>query len=215
MADLSVYVIAGPWPPRGRSALDVARAALLGGAPAVQFRDKQAPDGELLRQATVIRELTRQAGAMFIINDRPDIARAVDADGVHVGPEDMSVTEARRLLGPAALIGASVETVAEARAAESAGASYLGVGPVFATTTKLDAGQPVGCQRVAEIKSAVNIPVVAIGGITAGTAGEVVRAGADGVAVTAAVADADDMSLAVERLLAQVEEVRSRSVCQP
>jgi thiamine-phosphate pyrophosphorylase len=188
-----------------RGHLEVARAALEGGARFLQFREKEMTTRELVETAAELRRLTREYGATLVVNDRVDVAPAAEADGVHVGESDLPVAEARRLLGPGAMIGASAATVESARAAEAAGADYLGVGPVFPTGSKPDAGEAIGLTCLAEIKAAVSIPVLGIGGIDAGNVAEVMRAGADGVAVIAAVSEAEDMVAATAELLKAVE----------
>jgi thiamine-phosphate pyrophosphorylase len=182
---LRVYVVTDERPD-GRACLDVVRAALAGGATAVQLRRKQELGRRFVELGHALRELTREAGALFFINDRVDVAQVVDADGVHVGQDDISCRDARRLLGPDKIIGVSAETVAQALAAEADGADYLGVGAVFPTQSKPDAGY-TGLAGLREIADAVRIPVVAIGGIQIDNAVEVLRHGADGLAVVSAV----------------------------
>lgn len=191
-----------------RGHLAVARAALLGGATMVQLREKDLSGRALLALAEALRELTHEHGATFIVNDRVDIALASGADGVHVGQEDMPVSVARRILGPEAIIGASVAEAGGAREAEEAGASYLGAGPVFATGSKADAGAPIGLASIEEIAAAVSIPVLAIGGLTCDNVGSVIEAGADGIAVISAIAEADDMEDAARLLLDCVRAAR-------
>jgi thiamine-phosphate diphosphorylase len=193
-----------------RNHIAVARAALEGGAPAVQLRDKEMTTAELVRVAAKMRRLTSEHRAAFIVNDRVDVALAVGADGVHLGPDDMPVETARRLMGPGAVIGASVASVEEARAAEVAGASYVSAGAIYATPSKADAGAPIGVGPIAEIKAAVSLPVLAIGGITCENVGEVVRAGADGVAVISAVSEAGDMVQATRALLARIRQAQAQ-----
>jgi len=193
-----------------RGHLEVARAALQGGATIVQLRDKRLSGRALLALAQALRELTRAHGATFIVNDRVDIALASASDGVHLGDEDIPVSVARRLLGPEAVIGASVDNPREARAAEAAGASYLGVGPVFPTGSKPDAGAAIGLGPIGEIARAVTIPVLAIGGLTCDNVPSVIEAGADGIAVISAVAEADDMEAAARLLLDCVRAARRR-----
>lgn len=202
--DLRVYVITDR-SFRGRTHEDVARAALQGGATALQLRDKHAGGRELVRWARRLRELARASGALFVVNDRVDVALAAEADGAHVGDEDLPVADARRLLGPHRVVGASAGTVEEALRAQEQGADYLGVGPVFPTATKPDAGDAIGPEGLRRIASAVRIPVVAIGGITPENAAEAVWAGAVGVAVISAVAAADDMVQATRRLREAVD----------
>jgi thiamine-phosphate pyrophosphorylase len=205
--DYSLYVITSA-DYAGRTHEEVAAAALAGGATILQLRDKRMSAAALYQVACRLRELTRRAGVPLIVNDRVDVAVAADADGVHLGPDDLPLAAARKVLGPRRIIGASVDSVAEAIRAEREGADYLGVGPVFATATKPDAGTAVGVQTVAAIVRAVGIPVVGIGGITAATAAEVVRAGAAGVAVISAVAAAVDMTSAARAVLEAVRAGR-------
>ncbi len=204
--DLSIYIITDRSAGRARVHEEVATAAIAGGATVVQLREKTLATRQFLEVAVRTRDATRRAGLPLIINDRVDVALAVDADGVHVGPDDMPVGVARRLLGPDRIIGASAGTVAEAVEAERDGADYLGVGSVFATPSKADAGAPIGTRTVQAIVRAVRIPVVGIGGITPDNAAAVIDAGAAGVAVISAVANADDISAAVRHL---VEVVRA------
>jgi thiamine-phosphate pyrophosphorylase len=191
-----------------RGHVDVARAALDGGATIIQLREKDFPTRAMLEMAEEVRRMCRERGGAFIVNDRVDIALAAEADGVHLGPDDMPIAAARRLLGGDALVGASVDNAADARQAEADGASYLGVGPIFPTGSKDDAGEAIGTQPIAEIRSAVAIPVLAIGGLTCDNVHGVIRAGADGIAVISAVAGADDMAAAARALRACVSSAR-------
>ena len=195
----------------GRDHIDVARGALAGGCRVVQFRDKAMNTRDLLATAQELRELTRAREAQLIINDRVDIALAAGADGIHVGNEDMPVSVARRLMGDAAIIGASVATAAEAEAAAAAGASYVSAGSIFRTGSKADAGEPIGLEPVRQIKARVAVPVLAIGGIDGDNVGAVIGAGADGVAVIAAVAEAADMVAATEDLRRRIAEALGSS----
>ena len=196
-----LYVITDEKVSRGRSHLEVAEAAILGGADVLQLRDKEAPGGRLYRVALRLRKLTRDAKVPFIVNDRLDIALAADADGVHVGQADLPASVVREIIGPGRILGVSVETVEEAIRAERGGADYLGVGPVFeARGTKPDAGLPLGVDRIARIRRHCRLPIVAIGGIDAGNARQVRDAGADAAAVISAVGTADDIAQAARRL---------------
>ncbi len=196
-----LYVITDEKGSRGRSHLQVAEAAILGGADVLQLRDKEASSGRLYRVALQLRKLTRDAKIPFIVNDRLDIALAADADGVHVGQSDLPACVVRELMGPARILGVSVDTVEEAVLAEKDGADYLGVGPVFeARGTKPDAGEPVGVDRIARIRRHCRLPIVAIGGIDAGNARKVREAGADAAAVISAIVAEDDIALAARRL---------------
>lgn len=195
--DFGLYVITEAW--GGRSHLDVARAALAGGAVAIQLRDKEANTRQLMALGRDILQVCRQAGAAFLVNDRLDVALALAADGVHLGPDDLPVAEARRIadaVRPGLVIGASAGTAEEALTAERDGADYLGVGSIFGTATKPDAGPPVGVERIREIRAATRLPIVAIGGITADNVAQVIEAGAAGAAVITAVSRAQDMRAA-------------------
>jgi thiamine-phosphate pyrophosphorylase len=179
--------------------------AAAGGAAVVQLREKSLPDRELLQRARNVRRWTRQAGIVFIVNDRPDIARLAEADGVHLGQDDLPVKEARRILGPDALVGVSTHTVEQARQAVLDGASYIGVGPCFPSRTKtFDA--LAGLEFVRQAVRETTLPAFAIGGISAENVRSVVEAGARRVAVSAAVAAADDPHSAAAALLAALPE---------
>jgi thiamine-phosphate pyrophosphorylase len=192
---------------RGRSHLQVAEAAIAGGADVLQLRDKEAPSGRLYLEALQLRMLTRDAKVPFIVNDRLDIALAVDADGVHVGQADLPASVVRKIMGPGKILGVSVATVEEAIRAEKDGADYLGVGPVFeARGTKPDTVEPLGVDCIARIRRRCRLPIVAIGGIHADNARKVREAGADGVAVISAIVSADDISSATGRLKRILEE---------
>ena len=196
-----LYVITDSKASRGRSHLQVAEAAIAGGADVLQLRDKEASSGRLYRDALLLRKITRDAKVPFIVNDRLDIALAVDADGVHLGQADLPASVARGMMGPGKILGVSVDTAEEALRAEKDGADYLGVGPVFeARGTKPDAGEPVGVDRIARIRRHCSLPIVAIGGINAENALKVREAGADAAAVISAIVSADDISLAARRL---------------
>ncbi|MCS7172615.1 MAG: thiamine phosphate synthase [Armatimonadetes bacterium] len=207
--DLRLYVITDATF-RGRTHEEVASAALRGGATVLQFREKRATTRQLYETARRLRELCRSWGVPFIVNDRLDIALAVDADGVHVGPDDLPVGVVRGILGPHRIVGASAGNVEEALRAQEEGASYLGVGSVYATGTKPDAGAPIGPEALGEIARAARIPVVGIGGITLDRIPEVIRAGAAGVAVISAVAAAEDMWEATRALRRAVDEALAR-----
>jgi thiamine-phosphate pyrophosphorylase len=205
-----LYVITDEALAGGRSHEEQTRAALAGGAGVVQLRDKTALTRRLYEAAVAMRELCRAAGALLIINDRLDVALAAGADGLHVGPDDLPVAVARRLLAPGMVLGASAGTVEEAVAAERDGADYLGTGAVYeARGSKADAGPPVGPARVAEVCRAVRIPVVGIGGIKAENAAAVIAAGAAGVAVITGVVAAPDIAAAARRVVETVRGARA------
>lgn len=194
----------------GRSTLEIVQAAIDGGIDVVQLREKETPARDRYELGLELRELTAEAGIDLIVNDRIDIAQAIDADGVHVGQSDLPVAVARDLLGPDAIVGCSVATVGEATQAEADGADYLGIGTIYGTTSKdvEDYKNEVGPERVAAVTDAVSIPAVGIGGITPENAGPVVEAGAVGVSVISAITAADDPQAATEALVSSVETAK-------
>jgi len=208
--DLTLYVITDAQLAGGRSLIEVVEAAIRGGATVIQYREKQAPTRRMVEEARLLRTLCKAKGVPFIVNDRVDVALAVDADGVHLGDDDMPVSIARRLLGPGKIIGASADTVEKALFYASEGADYLGVGSIYVTTTKPDAGPPIGVEGLVRIIQAVSIPVVAIGGINEDNVAQVIEAGAAGAAVVSAVMAARDVARAASRLRKRIEEARRR-----
>jgi thiamine-phosphate pyrophosphorylase len=198
-----LYAIVDPLD-TGRSPEELATAFLRGGARVLQLRLKGATSRELFAAAAAIAPGARAAGALFLVNDRPDVVRAVGADGVHLGQEDLPVAAARRVLGPGPLVGVSTHDVEEARAAEAAGADYVGVGPVYATTSKARPPAPRGLALLRAVRAAVRLPIVAIGGITPETAAAVRAAGADAVAMIGALVRAPDPAAAVRDVLARL-----------
>jgi len=190
------------------SNIEIAKRALPGGTKIVQLRGKGLSSKELLEQAREIRELTRKAGATFIVNDRADIALLSDADGVHLGQDDLPIAAARNVLGKDKLIGISTHNIEQALKAEQEGADYVGFGPVFGTTTKTDAEEAKGITALAEVKTRVSIPVIAIGGITLENLREVIDAGANGTAVISAIAKADNIEETTKRFVYAVGGVK-------
>jgi thiamine-phosphate pyrophosphorylase len=190
--------------------LGVAEAALEAGAPTLQVRLKTGTDRDHLRLAATIAERCRDAGATCLVNDRADLALAIGADGVHVGAEDMPVTVVRRLLGPDAIVGGTARDPDTARALVADGATYLGVGPTFVTRSKRGLPEPIGVEGVRAVARAVEVPVIAISGITPGTVDDVIAAGAYGVAVISAVADSPDPHIATHDLLMAVAKAAER-----
>lgn len=189
--------------PGGRPLADVLPAALRGGVDVFQLRDKTAGDEELLRGAHVARELCDDAGALFVINDRPDLVEAARADGVHVGQDDLAVARARELVGPARLIGLS--THGPEQLAAAAGADYVSIGPVNETPTK--PGRPAtGLDYVRHAARHATVPWFAIGGIDATNVGEVIEAGAQRIVVVRAIAEAEDPEAAARGLREAITE---------
>ncbi|AEF93352.1 Thiamine-phosphate pyrophosphorylase [Desulfotomaculum nigrificans CO-1-SRB] len=203
--DYSLYVITGESFSKGRSTEDVIRQAILGGATVIQLREKEYCGKELIRVGKLLRDMTREMGVTFIVNDRVDVAFAVDADGVHLGQDDLPIEVARQILGPDKIVGISAGNMDEVLAAQARGADYVGLGPVFATGTKSDAGEAVGLDLVKQVCARATIPVVGIGGIKANNAAQVIEAGAAGVSVITAVVSADDVTEAARQLRHQID----------
>lgn len=186
--------------------LGAVEAVLRAGAPAIQVRCKGATDRTFLELAREVRDRCRTSGASCIIDDRTDIALAVGADGVHVGSDDLPVAVVREVMGPGALVGATCRNPDAARRAEQAGASYVGAGPVYSSSTKHGLPPAMGPAGIEAIATAISIPVIAISGVTIDHVPELLRAGAHGIAVIAAVFDAADPQSATTDFLASLGE---------
>jgi len=212
---LGLYIILDRQFVAGRDELDIARQIIEGGARVIQLRDKsrfyQDKTRELLLVAQKLKELCSRAGVLFIINDYLDLAMAVDADGLHVGQEDLPLPVIRRELSIDKIVGCSVKTLSQAKKAQREGADYVAVGSIFPTATKPEA-TVVGMDRIKELKGGVSIPVVAIGGINQSNIGEVVSAGADAIAVISAVLGEEDIRGAVQKLVARMDLAKGK--CQ-
>ena len=185
--------------PGGRPLADVLAAALAGGVDLFQLRDKAASDDELLAAAEEAKGLCQAGGALFLVNDRPDLAAAAHADGVHVGQDDEPVAAARAVVGTGRIVGLSTHSIAQAEAAARSGADYIAVGPVHATPTK-EGRPPIGLEPVRHAAAQVGVPWFAIGGIDAGNVDEVVAAGAARIVVVRAIAEAADPERAARTL---------------
>ncbi len=179
--DFAVAAVGAPDP--GAALAEALGEALAGGCRVLQYRDKQASPAALLARARPLARACRDAGAVFIVNDRLDVAILSGAHGCHLGQDDLPLAEARRIAPRGFLLGGSTPDVVEARRAEAEGADYIGVGAVFPTTTKGDTVEPRGLRLVAEVAAAVTIPAIAISGITRRNVRDVIRAGASGFAV--------------------------------
>jgi len=199
-----LYVIIDPQQTQGRDPVEVARQALHGGARILQWRDKTRDKGEQLAPARSLRQLCSEQGALFIVNDHVDLALACAADGVHLGQKDLPVSAVRPWAPASFLIGVSTNNAEEARQAERDGADYVAVGSVFPTGSK-ETTRPASPERLREVKQAVGIPVVAIGGISEENVAQALEAGADAVAVINAVCGAEDVEEAARRLAARFE----------
>lgn len=214
--DHSVYVVLDPSAANGRPLTDIARAAVAGGATLLQYRDKHAATGTMVETTRALIAALAGSGVPLLVNDRIDVALAAGADGAHVGQDDMDVADARRLLGPDAILGLSLNSVAEAEAAELDLLDYVCGQCAFATGSKADAPPPIGVAGIAEIAATVRrrvtaMPVGAISGITAENAGAVIAAGMDGVAVISAVCAAPDPDAATRALRRAVDAARAEA----
>lgn len=201
---LKLYLVTDKSLSLGRSLEEVVAAAVKGGVTMVQLREKDASTGEFIRQAQSIKRMLKPLGIPLIINDRIDVAMAVDADGVHIGQSDMPYEIARKLLGPEKIIGLSVESIDDVLAANKMDVDYVGISPVFATPTKTDTAHPFGLDG---LKDAVRLsvhPTVAIGGMNSSTAASVMQTGCDGIAVVSAISSAQDPADAAMELKSQV-----------
>lgn len=205
-----VYVVTDGTMLPGRTHIEIAEACVAAGAGCVQLREKNLPDRDVFELAIAIRRMTEYTKTIFIVNNRADIAVACGADGLHVGQDDLSAAVARKIIGPDAILGVSALSVEDAVRAEADGADYVAPGPIFATASKSDAGPVMGLASIREIKQAVNIPVVAIGGIGLANIAEISEAGAESAAVISAVVCAPDMADAIRVL--QTEFQRGKSL---
>ena len=195
-----LYVILDPQVVRGFSLVEALRLATAGGARLFQYRDKVSSPRDVYRSAERLRQAADDAKALFVVNDRCDIAMAVDADGVHLGQDDLPVGDARAILGPSKLIGLSTHTAEQVRVAPN-DADYLGFGPIFPSSTKRDHDPVVGIEGLRTIRTLTRRPIVAIGGIDVERASDVMAAGADAVAVISAIWTAQDPAAAVAALI--------------
>lgn len=193
--------------PPGADDLDLTLRLVAAGAPLIQVRAKDATDRARLQRASAVREAARAAGARCLVNDRVDIALATGADGVHVGDDDVPPDVAARLLGPDAIVGVTCRNPEDARRAQDEGASYLGVGPVYATQTKRGLPEPMGPRGVEAIAGTVDVPVIAISGITVDNAPPLLEAGAWGIAVVGAVFRSPDPIASMRQLLEVTDRI--------
>ncbi len=207
---LDTYIITNAEVVPGRDHIEGARQALQGGADVIQFREKKMETGEMIRVCGIIQDLCRHHGAIFIVNDRVDVALAMDADGVHVGQKDMPAAIARRLIGPSKILGVSASDAEKAKKAEADGADYVGSGMIFPAGVKKDIGVVKGVAVLREVSRAVQVPVVAIGGIDHANAASCIEAGAAGCAVITAVIGAADVRQAATNLAQVIRDAKTR-----
>lgn len=206
---LGVYLVMGIGDVNGQSALDIARSAIKGGVDVIQLREKKARLRDVVEVGRALRELCREHDVLFVVNDRVDVALLLEADGVHVGQDDLPAEEARRLVGDDMFIGVSASSMDEARLALASGTDYLGVGTIYATNSKSDAGEPVTPQLIGDVRAITSVPIVGIGGITADNCAEVMKHGADGVAVISAIVGQDDPEAAAAELKHRIASAQS------
>ena len=206
--DPTLYVILDSAAAAGRDLVEILDAVIAGGARMVQLREKTWPSGQLLPLAERLRARCRQAGVTFVMNDRVDLAVALEADGVHLGQDDLPPRLARPLLRPGMILGVSTHSVEQARRAQADGADYIAVGAMFPTQTKPDF-ELVGPALVRAVRPEIRVPLVGIGGITPQNVGKVIRAGADGVAVISAVCAAPDPAAVTHEVLRAIADARA------
>ncbi len=192
LPDINLYFITDSKLTR-KTVFEDVKAAIKAGVKIVQYREKEKNTEEMLEEAKKIGKLCKENNVLFIINDRIDVALATDADGVHLGNEDMPYSIARKLLGREKIIGLTVQNIQEAIEAEKVGADYIGVSPIFETKTKADAGKPVGIELIKEVEGRLRIPFVAIGGINEKNIKSVIEAGAKSVAIISAIITKDNV----------------------
>lgn len=208
---LKLYLVTDRELSLGRSLEEVVSEAVKGGVTVVQLREKDASTGEFIELARRLMKLLKPLRIPLIINDRVDVALAVNADGVHIGQSDMSYEDARRLLGPDKIIGLSVENFKDVEAANALDVDYIGISPVYGTPTKTDTAEPFGLEGLRKAVQMSVHPTVAIGGMNASTIAEVMAAGTDGVAVVSAICSAENIRKATSDLRAIVEEGQNKS----
>jgi thiamine-phosphate pyrophosphorylase len=196
-----LYLVTDPDLSLGRPEGEIVRRAVAAGVTMVQYRDKNTTTKQMIEKTRLMAEICRPAGIALIVNDRLDVAMAGGADGVHLGQDDMTLPDARRIVGEAFIIGISVTTIEEAKEAEEDGADYLGANGVFPTGTKSDLGKPLGLEGVSQLAAAGTLPIVAIGGINDQNAGEIISAGAAGVAVVSYIVSAENIEEQCEAIL--------------
>jgi thiamine-phosphate pyrophosphorylase len=207
--DYSLYLVTDRGLAKGRSTLDIVRAAVRGGVTCVQLREKECSAREFIEEALAVRDFLKERGVPLIINDRVDVALAVGADGVHLGQTDMPLKTAQKILGDSMIIGISAESLEDAVEAEKGGADYLGVSPIHATPTKTDTAPPLGLEGLRAIRRAVKLPLVGIGGLNRENAADVIRSGGDGVAVVSAIVSAGDPAGAARNLRRVIDEAKN------
>jgi len=207
LKDFGLYFITDSTLTR-KSVIEDAKSAVKAGVKIIQYREKNAPTRQMMQEALKIKEICKSNDVLFLVNDRLDIAIAVDADGVHIGQDDMPYDVARRLLGNNKIIGVTVHNSEEAIEAEKKGADYLGLSPIFPTSTKKNAGNACGPKMIVKVRAKASIPVVAIGGINDSNIDEVMRAGATNVAIISAIITKNDVTGAARFFIEKINHYK-------
>lgn len=204
--ELKLYLVTDRGLLSGRDLVEVVSKAVAGGVTMVQLREKDLGSKDFIDEAIALKAALEGTGVPLVINDRVDVALAAGADGVHIGQSDMPYAMARHLLGPDAIIGLSVENMDQVREAEALDVDYIGVSPVFSTPTKTDTAAPFGLDGLSEASGISSHPVVAIGGLNESNIADVLRAGADGIALVSAIIGAEDPREAASKLRTIIDE---------
>lgn len=199
--DYSLYLVTDQKLAGNQSLADIVKSAIAGGVTIVQYREKDASTKYMIEQANEIHKITKMAGVPLIIDDRADVMLAINAEGLHVGQSDMPAVLARKLIGPDKILGVTAKNVDQAIQAEKDGANYIGCGDIFGTTSKVDAGIPIGLDGFNKRLHSVSIPVVGIGGITINNVASVVELGADGIVVISAIIGQENPEKAAKNML--------------
>lgn len=206
MKEFRLYAITGEEFHLGKELVEVMEQAILGGVDIIQLRDKKSSKLEVLKKAQQLRALTKKHNVTFIVNDHIDVALAVEADGIHVGQDDLPLVEVRKIVGPEMIIGISTHHIEEAKEAEKGGADYIGVGPIFPTNSKEDVVDPVTTSYIAQIEKDITIPYVAIGGIKRHNLKQVMEAGATRVCMITEIVEAEDVKSRCEEIIRLMDE---------
>lgn len=206
MKDFRLYAITGEQFHVGKDLVEVMEAAILGGVDIIQLRDKNSSKKIVLEKAKALKELAVKYNVPFIVNDHIDVALAVDADGIHLGQDDLPLVEARKIMGDHKIIGISTHAIEEAREAERNGADYIGVGPIFSTKSKVDVVDPVTTKYIEEVVKEIAIPFVAIGGIKLHNVDQVLQAGAIRICAISEIVGSEDVTKTCQQFLKKIEE---------
>jgi thiamine-phosphate pyrophosphorylase len=206
MKDFRLYAITGEEFHKGRDLLQVMEEAIIGGVDIIQLRDKNSSKKEVLEKAKLLKKLAERYEIPLIINDHIDVALAVDADGIHIGQDDLPLVEARKIIGKNKIIGISTHKIEEARTAELNGADYIGVGPIFSTKSKVDVVDPVTTKYIEEVVKEIKIPFVAIGGIKLHNVDQVLAAGASRICAISEIVGSKNVTQTCQLFIEKIEK---------